>query len=59
MSINKDKERAPNLTGNIIITAAAPTVLQKDTYFKVELSDTFSGDRKKFKTYETQCRMYL
>jgi hypothetical protein len=59
MFISKGKKRVPSLIGNIIITAAVPTVLQKDIYFKMKLPDTFSGDRKKFKIYETQCRIYL
>jgi hypothetical protein len=59
MSINKGKERIASLTGNIIITAAIPTVLIKDTFLRMKVPDTFSGDRKKFKIYESQCRMYL
>jgi hypothetical protein len=59
MSINKGKERAASLTGNIIITAAIPTVLTKDTFPRIEIPNTFFGDRKKFKAYESQCRMYL
>jgi hypothetical protein len=59
MFINKGKERAPSLTGNIIITTTVPTVLTKDTFPKIKPSDTFSGDRKKFKIYELQSRMYL
>jgi hypothetical protein len=59
MSTNKGKERAPNLTGNITIAVAAPTILAKDTFLRVESPDTFSGDRKRFKVYELQNRMYL
>jgi hypothetical protein len=59
MSISKGKERAISLTGNIIATVTVFTVLQKDIYPRVKISDTFTGDRKKFKAYETQCRMYL
>jgi hypothetical protein len=59
MSISKSKKRALSLTGNTIITAAISTVLTKDTFPKVKLPNTFSGDRKKFKTYELQSRMYL
>jgi hypothetical protein len=60
MSINKGKERAASLTGNIIITViAAFTILTKDTFPKIKPPDTFSGDRKKFKVYESQNRMYL
>jgi hypothetical protein len=59
MSISKGKERVFSLTGNTIITVAVPTVLTKDTFPRVEFPDTFSGDRKKFKVYELQSRMYL
>jgi hypothetical protein len=52
MSISKGKERAASLTGNTIITVIILTVLIKDTFFRVKVSDTFSGDRKKFKAYE-------
>jgi hypothetical protein len=31
----------------------------KNIYSKIEASDTFTGDRKKFKAYEVQYRMYL
>jgi hypothetical protein len=59
MSISKGKERAASPTGNIIIIAAIFTVQAKNTYSKVEISDTFLNDRKKFKVYEAQYRMYL
>jgi hypothetical protein len=59
MFIAKSKERAVNLTDSIIITAAILTVLIKNIFFRVKVPDTFSGDRKKFKIYESQCRMYL
>jgi hypothetical protein len=59
MSTNKGKERASSLTGNIITTTAILTVLIKDTFPKMKFPDTFSGDRKKFKTYELQSRIYL
>jgi hypothetical protein len=59
MSINKDKERAFSLTGSTAITATVFIVQAKDTYPRIELLNTFLGDRKKFKIYETQCRMYL
>jgi hypothetical protein len=60
MSTSKGKERVASLTGSIIIIiVAALTILTKDTFFKIKLSDTFSGDRKKFKAYELQSRMYL
>jgi hypothetical protein len=59
MSTSKGKERVFSLTGSIIITAVIPTVLTKDIFFRVKSPDTFSGDRKKFKIYESQSRMYL
>jgi hypothetical protein len=54
----KNKERAASPTDSIIITIII-TVLAKDTFFKITESDTFSGDRKKFKIYESQYRMYI
>jgi hypothetical protein len=59
MFIAKGKKRAASLTGNTIITAAVLTVLIKDIFPRVKVPNTFSGDRKKFKAYELQCRMYL
>jgi hypothetical protein len=59
MSISKGKERAVSPTGSITATVAVSTVQVKDIYPRVEAPDTFSGDRKKFKAYEAQCRMYL
>jgi hypothetical protein len=60
MSILKGKERVISLTGSInTVAIAATTVLIKDTYPRIIEPDTFSGDRKKFKVYEAQCRMYL
>jgi hypothetical protein len=59
MSISKSKERVPSLTGNTIIAVIMSPVQAKDTYFRMKAPDTFTGDRKKFKTYEAQCRMYL
>jgi hypothetical protein len=59
MFINKDKERASNPTGNIIITTIMSPVQAKNIYFKIKVPDTFIGDRKKFKVYEIQYRMYL
>jgi hypothetical protein len=59
MFISKGKKRAANPTGNIIITIIIFTVQAKDTYSKVKILNTFSGDRKKFKAYEAQYRMYL
>jgi hypothetical protein len=60
MSTSKGKERAPSPTGSTTITViAALTILTKNTFLRVESPDTFSGDRKKFKVYELQSRMYL
>jgi hypothetical protein len=59
MFTSKGKERAISPTGSTIAIAAVSTVQAKDTYPKVKALDTFSGDRKKFKTYEAQYRMYL
>jgi hypothetical protein len=59
MFINKGKERVINPTGSITAIAIILTVQAKNTYLKVKILDTFSDDRKKFKTYEAQCRMYL
>jgi hypothetical protein len=59
MFTNKDKERVVSPTGSIAITVIVLTVLQKNTYPKIKLPDIFLGDRKKFKVYEAQCRMYL
>jgi hypothetical protein len=59
MSISKDKERVLSLTGNIIAAAIISPVQAKDTYLKIKIPDIFIGDRKKFKTYETQYRIYL
>jgi hypothetical protein len=52
MSTSKGKERAFNPTGNTIAAIVMFPVQAKDTYFKMEASDIFIGDRKKFKTYE-------
>jgi hypothetical protein len=59
MSINKGKERAPSLTGSTIATAIMFPVQAKNIYPKIKAPDTFIGDRKKFKAYETQYRIYL
>jgi hypothetical protein len=59
MFISKGKKRASSPTGNIIAAAIIFPVQAKDTYSRVKAPDTFIGDRKKFKTYEAQCRMYL
>jgi hypothetical protein len=48
-----------SLTGSIITTIIILTVLTKDTFPRVKVPDTFSDDRKKFKAYESQCRIYL
>ena len=58
MSTAKGKERAANLTGNIATTATI-IVFIKDTFFRIMELDTFSGDYKKFKVYESQYRIYL
>jgi hypothetical protein len=58
MSTVKDKERAASLIGSIA-TVPTTVVFVKDTFPRVIESDAFSGDRKKFKAYESQCRMYL
>jgi hypothetical protein len=56
----KGKKRAASLTGSITTAiTAVTTVLTKDIYPRVMKPNTFSGDRKKFKAYESQCRMYL
>jgi hypothetical protein len=59
MSIAKGKERAPNPTDNIITVIIVTVVQQKGIYPKIKIPDTFLGDRKKFKAYEAQCRIYL
>jgi hypothetical protein len=58
MSINKSKERVASLIGNVAI-ALITVILTKDTFPRIVELDIFSGDRKKFKVYESQCRMYL
>jgi hypothetical protein len=59
MSISKGKKRAPSLTGNTIAAVIVSPVQAKDIYFKIKAPDTFTSDRKKFKVYETQYRIYL
>jgi hypothetical protein len=59
MSISKDKERALNPTGSIIITTVISLIQAKNIYPKIKVPDIFIGDRKKFKAYETQYRIYL
>jgi hypothetical protein len=58
MSTSKGKERIASLTGSITITAVL-TILAKDTFPKMKVLNIFSGDRKKFKAYETECRIYF
>ena len=52
MSTSKGKKRVLNPTGNTIAAAIIFPVQAKNTYPKVKAPDTFTGDRKKFKTYE-------
>jgi hypothetical protein len=59
MFISKGKERAFSLTGNTIAAVIISPIQAKNTYLRVKILDTFIGDRKKFKTYEIQCRIYL
>jgi hypothetical protein len=59
MFISKGKKRAFSPTGSIIAAAIIITVLTKDTFFKIKIPDIFSGDRKKFKAYETEYRIYF
>jgi hypothetical protein len=60
MFTSKSKERVFSLTSNITIAATiVTTILTKDTYPRIIESDTFLKDRKKFKVYEAQCRIYL
>jgi hypothetical protein len=41
------------------VTALITDAKDKDTYLKVTVPDLFYGDRKKFKAYYTQVRLYL
>jgi hypothetical protein len=50
-------KRAISLTGNIAIFIAG--YKNKDTYSKIAIPDLFYKDRKKFKIYYTQIRLYL
>jgi hypothetical protein len=59
MSTSKSKERAFSPTGNIIAATVIFPVQAKDIYPRMKAPDTFTGDRKKFKAYETQYRIYL
>jgi hypothetical protein len=58
MSTAKGKERAANPISNVTI-AVTSVIFTKDTFFKVTDPDIFAGDRKKFKVYESQYRIYL
>jgi hypothetical protein len=49
-------KRAVSPTGNIISSVAGD---KKNTYPKIAVPDLFYGDRKKFKAYYTQVRLYL
>jgi hypothetical protein len=53
MSISKGKKRALNSTGSIITAIIVSPVQAKDTYLRIKVPDIFTGDRKKFKIYET------
>jgi len=59
MFINKNKKRALSLTGNIITATITFTVLAKNIFPRIKISDIFSEDRKKFKAYETKYRIYF
>jgi hypothetical protein len=59
MSTSKGKKRAFSPTGSITVAIIVSSAQAKNTYPKVKAPDTFSGDRKKFKAYETQYRIYL
>jgi hypothetical protein len=59
MFMSKGKERVFSLTGSTITATVISIVLAKDTFSRVEVLDIFSGDRKKFKAYETECRVYF
>jgi hypothetical protein len=52
MFTSKGKKRAPSPTGSITVTVIVFPVQAKNTYPKIKVSDTFIGDRKKFKAYE-------
>ena len=49
-------KRAASPTGSIVSSVARD---KKDTYPKVTVPDLFYEDRKKFKAYYTQVRLYL
>jgi hypothetical protein len=50
-------KRAASLTGSIVIFVTGHK--DKDTYSKITVPDLFYRDRKKFKAYYTQVRLYL
>jgi hypothetical protein len=58
MSIAKGKERVVSPIDNVTIVITS-VILTKDTFPRITDPDTFAGDRKKFKIYESQYRMYL
>jgi hypothetical protein len=49
-------KRAASLIKNIVNSVAGD---KKDTYSKIAIPDLFYGNRKKFKVYYTQVRLYL
>jgi hypothetical protein len=49
-------KRAASPTGSIVSFIAGD---KKNTYPKIAVPDLFYGDRKKFKAYYTQVRLYL
>jgi hypothetical protein len=49
-------KRAVSPTGSIVTFV---TGNKKDIYPKIAVPDLFYGDRKKFKAYYTQVRLYL
>jgi hypothetical protein len=49
-------KRAASPTGSVI---GSVTRNKKDTYLKIAVPDLFYRDRKKFKAYYTQVRLYL
>ena len=58
----KGKGRDPSPTGSVISAAVAGKADKdkedKDVHPKVQTPDLFYGDRKKFKAYCTQVRLY-
>jgi hypothetical protein len=49
-------KRAASPTENVV---SSVTGKKKDIYPKIAVPNLFYGDRKKFKTYYTQIRLYL